>query len=192
MGRWIEAEESLHRALALAPELPEAHHNLGTLRHDEDRLEEAVTCYRRALTLRPAFASALYNLANVLRELGRVEEAEPYARHAKELAPDDAKATVVLADVLQDLDHFSEALSYYDQIFSPRPKGEGSVVRDAEAQRNRAFCLLASGNLTEGWMAYAARQALLKPLSLTHGEWTGIENLDGKTIIGTAGARVRG
>ena len=180
LGQLAEADEALGRALALAPELPEAHNNLGTLRHTQDRLEEAVACYQQALVLRPTFPNALYNLANVLRELGRVEEAEPYARHAVDLAPHDLKAAVILADVLQDLDRFEEALTHYNRAL---PSPNDSTPCDAEAQRNRAFCLLAVGDITGGWAAYTTRRSLLKPLPLTCPEWTGTDALTGKTIL---------
>ncbi|CAK0772593.1 protein O-GlcNAc transferase [Gammaproteobacteria bacterium] len=180
MGQWAEAEETLNRALTLAPELPEAHHNLGTLRHNQDRLEEAVACYQHALALRPTFASALYNLANVLRELGRVDDAEPYARRAVALAPHDSKAAIILGDVLQDQDRFSEALSCYHRALPPSNEPTTDYT---EAQRNRAFCLLAAGDLTQGWTAYAARRSLLPPLPLAGPEWSGNDALTGKTVL---------
>ncbi|CAK0780933.1 protein O-GlcNAc transferase [Gammaproteobacteria bacterium] len=189
MDRLTEAEEALNRALALAPNLPEAHHNLGSLRHLQDRLEEALSCYRHALALHPTFTLALYNLANVLRELGRVEEALPVARRAVEQAPRDAKAAIILGDVLQDLNRFEEALPHYQHALEIHADDATETdPADAEARRNRAFCLLAAGDLTTGWAAYTARRSLLKPLSLAYPEWsgfaqTGNDSLTGKTIL---------
>ena len=174
LGRINEAEAAIQNALNLAPNLPEVQHNLGVLRHSQDRLDEAVIAYRQALKSRPDFISALYNLANALRELGLVEEAAIYARRAHELAPDDVKALTVLADVLQDLNQFTAAQDYYQRALA--------IKEDIAVRRNLAICLLAAGNLTSGWVNYAARKSFLNPLPLNCPEWNG-ESLTDQTVL---------
>ncbi|MBI1181038.1 MAG: tetratricopeptide repeat protein [Alphaproteobacteria bacterium] len=55
------------KAVALAPNYPDAHNNLGIVLFEQRQHEEAEECYRRALALRPNFAEALNNLGNLLR-----------------------------------------------------------------------------------------------------------------------------
>ena len=52
-GRLDEAIAAYNRAIALRPDLAEAHNNLGIALKDEGRLDEALACFRRAVELKP-------------------------------------------------------------------------------------------------------------------------------------------
>ena len=54
---------SYQRALAVRPDYPQAHNNLGNLLKDMDRYDDARRHYERAIALAPAFAEAHNNLA---------------------------------------------------------------------------------------------------------------------------------
>jgi len=108
LGTWHQergerpaAAECYQRALALDSECgfhhAEAHNNLGTLLVDEDRIEEAESCYRAALRARPEFAEAHKNRGAVLQALGRSDEALASFREALRLRPDFAEAAYKLA-----------------------------------------------------------------------------------------------
>ena len=60
----------MRRALALKPNYPEAHSNLGGALADQGRLDEAAAHFRRAVALRPDYPEAHSNLGMVLLALG--------------------------------------------------------------------------------------------------------------------------
>lgn len=97
MGRWGEAESALRRSIALRPNFPEAHNNLGALLRSTGREEEAAAAFAAALAQNPNEASAHANLAGALFALGRLPEAEQSCRRAIELAPRLANAWLTLA-----------------------------------------------------------------------------------------------
>ena len=61
-GRLDEAIAACKRAIALKPDLAEAHNNLGNALKDQGRLDEALACFRRAVELKPAYSTAASNL----------------------------------------------------------------------------------------------------------------------------------
>lgn len=181
LGNLEEAEIALRQALVLAPNLSEVHHNLGVLLRSKDRLEDSILHYQQALALQPFLPKTESDLANVLRELGRVEEAETHARRAVQQSPvEDSKIWIVLGDVLQDLNQFSESLAAYDRALGFSP----ALAIQSEIRRNRSICLLAMGNLTNGWEAYTARHAFLPTSPFQCPEWNGeFQKLIGKILV---------
>lgn len=84
----VEEVEALYRrALALDPEMVEAHNNLASLLQREGALEEALAHYRVAFRVAPDSAEVSYNLALLLERLGRLDEAIAQYRRCLELAP---------------------------------------------------------------------------------------------------------
>ena len=63
-----EAVESCRKALAIAPNNPEAHYNLGNSLRRLGRNDEALKSFDRALALRPNYANALNNRGMVLQD----------------------------------------------------------------------------------------------------------------------------
>ncbi len=61
-GEAGEAERLLLRAIELDPALAEAHVNLGNIRKEQGRLDDAMVCYSRAVAARPDYAAAHANL----------------------------------------------------------------------------------------------------------------------------------
>lgn len=67
MGRRDEARAHYERALALDPESPDAHNNLGIALAQSGRLAEAVPEFEAALRLNPGHVNARRNLDQVMR-----------------------------------------------------------------------------------------------------------------------------
>ena len=67
LGRLDEAEASYNQAIAVKPDLAEAHNNLGNVFKELERLDEAIASYGQATALKPDYAVAHYNLGNALK-----------------------------------------------------------------------------------------------------------------------------
>src|SRR5262249_17941439 len=79
---WEEALGLYRAAVALRPQSPGAHYNLGNTLNAKGRLEEAIAAYREAIRLKKDYPEAHYNLGNALGDKGRLEEAIAAYREA--------------------------------------------------------------------------------------------------------------
>ena len=98
------------RALALRPELAEAHHLHGLVMADLELLDDAVRSLERALELRPDDARTCANLGAVYRKLGMPSAAIAMYRRATSINPSHAQAWRGLAETLQADARDAEAL----------------------------------------------------------------------------------
>jgi len=98
---WPKAKSDAENAVAIAPELAEAHAALGWVRFFIDwKFAEGLSELKRAKELSPANPTANDLLARVIVYLGQVDEAERHAQHAVELDPLSVTAQGNLARVL--------------------------------------------------------------------------------------------
>jgi tetratricopeptide (TPR) repeat protein len=100
------------RAIALAPNLLDAHINRGCLLHEAGRLEEADGAYRAALAACDNAPAIFYNLAVVLEDLGRKEQAVDAYKQALEGDPRLADCHYNLALLYEDLGKSREAIRH--------------------------------------------------------------------------------
>lgn len=141
-GRLEEASASFERALALDPDLAEAHHNLGTVLLETGHRELAVERYRRATAANPGYAEAHESLGGVLLELGRIEEAVASYRRALEIRPASVCAWHNLANALAGLGRIDDALVAYRRALALEPNS-------AELHNNLGSLLRGCGHLEE-------------------------------------------
>src|SRR5258705_11338987 len=73
--RLDETELCLRKAVAIKPDQPGAHSNLGNALQQQGRLDEAVACYRRAIAIKPDHPDAHNNLGKALQEQEHLDEA---------------------------------------------------------------------------------------------------------------------
>ena len=98
---WSNARSDAEKAVAIAPDLAEAHAALGFLRFFVDwKFTEGLNELRRAKELSPSNPMANDVLARAIGYLGRVDEAERQGRQAVELDPLSVIAQSNLARVL--------------------------------------------------------------------------------------------
>jgi TolB-like protein/Tfp pilus assembly protein PilF len=98
---WLNARNDAEKAVAIAPDLAEAHAALGFVRFlVEWKFTEGLNELRRAKELSPSNPTANDLLARVIAYLGRVDDAERQARQAVELDPLSVIAQSNLARVL--------------------------------------------------------------------------------------------
>jgi tetratricopeptide (TPR) repeat protein len=145
-GRLEEALQRYADALALEPNLPEAHYHRGISAHRAGRLEEAVTHYERALALRPGDADALAQLATVLRLLGRLEPAQEAYLKSLEIDPAGVQARYGMALLLAGLGELEAARDHLVKLLELHPDLQSA--RGALARIEHA--LAAEGESLEG------------------------------------------
>ena len=98
---WTIARKDAEKAVAIDPNLAEAHAALGwVLAFGEWKFPEGVAELRRAVELAPGSATATGVLSAVILPLGKTEEAEKFGRRAVEIDPLDYSARSNLARVL--------------------------------------------------------------------------------------------
>ena len=77
LGANAEAVESWERAIALQPDLAEAHCNRGLLLRDRGQLDAAIAAYLRALEYQPSMAQAQWNLSLAYLQQGDFQRGWP-------------------------------------------------------------------------------------------------------------------
>ena len=87
LSRWREAIAAYQRSLALNPDFPDAHVNLGGLLIERGEFAAAMPHYHRAVELRPDSAVVHNNYASALASIGRYQDALQHVRRALEIRP---------------------------------------------------------------------------------------------------------
>lgn len=143
-------------ALALRPQSPGVHLNLGNALFNTGKYDEAMACFREAIRLQPDYAEAHSNLGQVLGQLGKLAEAEVALRKAIELRPSNANSHYGLGLVLHKRGSFAEAVAAYAKAIELKPDY-------ANAHLNMGISLERQGKLAEAASAYR------KAIELKHG-----------------------
>jgi len=95
LGRPASAARRFEQLVEAGPEPPllsQAHFELGNIRTQQERYEEAIPHYQRAIAANPTLKEAYFNLGTALGRLGQFTEAALAARRALELDPNDSRA----------------------------------------------------------------------------------------------------
>jgi TolB-like protein len=140
-ARLAAAKDSLDRALALDPNLPEVHLALGYYRYHGPRdYAGALAEFQQAEKGLPNSADVIEAIAAVQRRLGHWDEAIAELRRAVGLDPRNARASNILANTYIMLRRFPEALATADRVLSWDQANGGAISAKAEV-------FLATGNL---------------------------------------------
>jgi tetratricopeptide (TPR) repeat protein len=110
------AEAAALRALALAPNLGEAHSSLGLVRAVQWNLPDAEREYRKAIELSPSYARAYFLLGLLLYWRGHFEEADQYLRESNVLAPLALPWMDTRASILVNSRRYDEAISLCEHM----------------------------------------------------------------------------
>jgi tetratricopeptide (TPR) repeat protein len=95
-ARYSEAERVVRQAIALKPNFPHLHEDLGSLHAMQQRFEEAVQSLQRAIELEPRLPLAHRKLGEALAALGRGREADAAFEEFFEQDTDKGKVALAL------------------------------------------------------------------------------------------------
>jgi tetratricopeptide (TPR) repeat protein len=152
---WHDSETLFRYVLALNPDIPEVHNNLGFVLVDQLKIDEGMAEYRKALAIKPDFVKAINNLALALLSQGRIEEGIEQCQKALALDPSYAFAHNNLGLALMYLDRPAEALPHFEKAVELVPE---YVV----ARNNLGSALLALGR-TDQAIAQFRKALALRP-----------------------------
>jgi tetratricopeptide (TPR) repeat protein len=168
--------------IAACPDSPLGYNNLGSVLCDLGRPDAGIETLRAAIMRMPG-ESILWNaLATVLAEQGRAEESLVFYREAIRLDPGFARAYHNLGYAFQHLGDQDSALENYD-ISLTHVTDEGEK---RETEHSRSICLIAMGQLEQGFRDYEIRNHPRFRAYVHHlieaPQWRG-EDLTGKKIL---------
>jgi serine/threonine protein kinase/Tfp pilus assembly protein PilF len=129
-------------AVALQPQSPGAHINLGVSLEDKGQLDEAIDEFREAIRLKKDSALAHCNLGIALKRKGQLDEGIAECREAVRLNKDSAPAHCNLGTALRDKGQLDEAIAEHREAIR--------INKDyAEAHNNLGVALKDKGRLDE-------------------------------------------
>ncbi len=108
-----DAERALQVALRSDPYFADAHYNLGLIRRQQNRGDEAIQAWQRAIELRPDDPRAYLEIATVLQSQGKHQAALDQYVAAVKAAPENVLALTKLADVLMGYRQYAPALAHF-------------------------------------------------------------------------------
>jgi tetratricopeptide (TPR) repeat protein/serine/threonine protein kinase len=109
-------------AVALRPQSPGAHNNLGAMLYQLGKRDEGIAEYHKARDLDPNFAAAYCNLGIALNHQGKREEAIALCQKAVELEPQVAVPHLALGNVLREQGRLDEAVGEFRTATTISPR----------------------------------------------------------------------
>jgi tetratricopeptide (TPR) repeat protein len=179
LSRFEEALAAFDKVLAIKPDYSEALNNRGGALRSLNRFGEALASFDKALAINPGYIEARNNRGVLLTILNRSEEALASFDAVLALKPDHGNALNNRGGALQQLHRFEEASASFAKALAIQPDY-------AQAWVNRAHCALLRGHFDQGWRWYEWRKKLpnlFKPRNYPQPEWTGREDISGKTLF---------
>ena len=107
--------------LSKSPQSHRAHHNLGVVLMEQERLTEAVSHFSEALRIKPDYAIAHNNLGTALKEQGSLKEAISHFSEALRIRPDYAEAHNNLGTSLARQGKLKEAVGHFFKALRIKP-----------------------------------------------------------------------
>jgi eukaryotic-like serine/threonine-protein kinase len=123
-------------AVALRPDSPVPHHNLGVFLSKQGRPKEAIAAFRAAIRRKRDFALAHLALGAALARQERFEEALPALREAVRLVPANGDARVELGVALRQSGRYGDAVREMREAVRLNPKNPSARVQLGALLRN--------------------------------------------------------
>src|SRR5205809_869546 len=161
---WHDSERLWTYALAIDPDSPIAHSNLGELLDRQGRPAEAIDHFQQALRLKPDFPLAHNNWGMALKGQGRPAEAIDHFQQALRLKPDFAIAHNNWGTALGQLGEPAEAIDHFQQALRIDPNF-------ALAQSNWGAALLQQGKPAEAIGHFQEALRINPDFALARSNW---------------------
>ena len=126
--RYLDAQISCQRALAIDPDHADSLHLMGLLLSQAQQYDHAMAWIVRAIRQQPR-ADYLSSLATALQRLGRHQEALKALDKAVQLTPEDAELWIHLGNVLAELERSAEAVLAFQHALKLNPRHWGAAYR---------------------------------------------------------------
>ncbi len=126
-GRFNEAGEKFVQALALDPNLAEAHYLLGLVRQQSGRVDSALASFRSALRINPRYAEAQARVCELTTRTAQArdtgfEDAKSACERAIGLDPNDPEPHFHLGAIESKVGNYAEAIQEYQTVLRLNPK----------------------------------------------------------------------
>lgn len=93
-----------------------AYANMGNIRDDQHRYDEAISYYKKALSIDPKDSATLYNLGITYKHAGKPELAVAAFNDAAQYNPDNPKPRLAIADLYYEKGYLDLALDEYIKV----------------------------------------------------------------------------
>jgi Flp pilus assembly protein TadD len=130
------------KAMALSPDEPKVHYNLGVSLARLGQYPEALSEFRKAVELHADDAETQTNLAITLVKTGKPDEAIPHFQRALELKPGDVKAYSNLGGLMAEKGQLDGAIEQFRKALEIDPQ-------DADVHNNLAVALVQANRQDE-------------------------------------------
>jgi len=120
-GYWADTGALFEHALAVTSGNYEAHNEIGVLRFNQGKTDEAIAHYEEAVRIDPEYGDAQNNLGFAFAQEGRTAEAIAHYQEAIRIDPDFAAAHINLGAELGALDRVPEAIGHFMEALRIKP-----------------------------------------------------------------------
>jgi Tfp pilus assembly protein PilF len=118
---WRDSETLFTHALAVTSNNDVAENNLGIVRLQQGKLDEAVSLLQAAVDLRPDNSPGQENLAKALLQKGQVTDALIHYRKLMELQPDNIEIHNIVGTVLVQQGRITEGVEEWEKVLLIQP-----------------------------------------------------------------------
>jgi protein O-GlcNAc transferase len=116
------ALELIGKAIAIKPDAPMFHNNLGNILSETGQDDAALAAFERVLQIKPGFVPALSNLGNLHHRAGRLDEAQRRYTEALQIDSEFMPARLGLGNLLLELQRHDEAAAQFKTILAADPR----------------------------------------------------------------------
>jgi Tfp pilus assembly protein PilF len=123
MGKWVDAEAALNKAISFNGKLDSAYLALGSCLIEQKKFAEAEQPLLNGLELAPNASQGHYDLGRTYYALNRFQEAEVHALKSVNLEPGFPEGHILLGNVLLRLRDGRQALAEFQEYLRLAPQG---------------------------------------------------------------------
>ncbi len=146
---WHDSEKLWRHAVAMSPDSPTAHYNLGVVYGDRGAIDAAQRQYERSLEINPAAADVLNNLANLALRQKDLTRAVDFFERVLKIDPADADVHYNLGAIYAKQGNQAGSAAHFQAAARLKPGDPDVQVRLAELALDRRDLKGATTHLQE-------------------------------------------